>query len=77
MANSPAPIPLFLALDTLNGTLKAGTCPHCVVEEPLGRPERAWDIAGDQELDFDRDTLISKLAARGLRVTLKEEYICP
>lgn len=68
---------LFLVLDTNVGTLKAGTCQHCVLEEPPGRPERAWEAEDDSSLDFDRDTLIEKLAARGIQVKLKEQYICP
>jgi hypothetical protein len=59
-----------------DGSLKIGTCEHCVIAEP-GRPARAWDPDGDRELDFDRDTLISRLQALGVQVTIVQEYVCP
>lgn len=58
------------------GALKVGTCAHCVLEEP-GRPARAWDAEGDSALDFERETLLEKLAAFGVVITSKEEYVCP
>src|SRR5580765_118747 len=44
---------LYLKVEA-DGTLKVGTCEHCVVKEPK-RPDRAWNPNGDGELDFDRD----------------------
>lgn len=58
------------------GTLKIGTCEHCVVREP-GRPARAWNANGDAELDFNRDALLEALAHLGVRTTIIEEYVCP
>lgn len=63
---------VFLA----QGTLKIGTCEHCVVHEP-GRPARAWNANGDAELDFDRDALLAALARLGVQTTVLEEYVCP
>lgn len=56
--------------------LRVGSCEHCVIAEP-GRPDRSWDPDGDKELDFDRDTLIRMLAALGVVITDREEYVCP
>jgi hypothetical protein len=58
------------------GTLKIGTCEHCVVREP-GRPARAWNANGDAELDFDRDALLAALTRLGVETTIVEEYVCP
>jgi len=58
------------------GTIKVGTCEHCVVREH-GRPARAWNPDGDMELDFHRDELIARLAALGVQVEITEEYVCP
>jgi hypothetical protein len=58
------------------GTIKAGTCDHCVIREQ-GRPERAWNPDGDRELDFDRDRLIAQLAHLGVVVHIEQEYVCP
>jgi hypothetical protein len=58
------------------GTLKIGTCFHCVVKEP-GRPDRAWEPDGDKELDFDRDQLLARLAALGVTTEITQEYVCP
>lgn len=68
------PIELHIALE--QGMLKIGTCFHCVVREP-GRPDRAWDTDGDNELDFDRDQLLALLAALGVTTEITQEYICP
>jgi len=57
------------------GTIKVGTCEHCVVREH-GRPARAWNPDGE-ELDFHRDELIARLATLGVRVEITEEYVCP
>lgn len=59
-----------------DGTIKIGTCEHCVVQEH-GRPARAWNPDGDTALDFDRDELITRLAALGVQVQITEEYVCP
>ena len=59
-----------------DGSLKIGTCEHCVIEEP-GRPDRAWNPDGDRELDFDRDTLIEQLRTLGVYVDITQEYVCP
>ncbi len=56
---------LFLRL-TADGSLKIGTCEHCVIKEPA-RPERAWPAVRDRELDFDRDALIAALQKLGVR----------
>ena len=58
------------------GTIKIGTCEHCVVREH-GRPDRAWNPDGDRELDFNRDELIARLATLGVQVEITEEYVCP
>ena len=70
----PQATALFVLVEP--GALKVGTCSHCVLEES-GRPARAWDAQGDRELDFDRDRLLEKLAALGVVVVSKEEYMCP
>jgi hypothetical protein len=59
-----------------DGSLKMGTCAHCVIHEQ-GRPERAWDAQGDLELDFDRNALITQLARLGVVVDIQQEYVCP
>ncbi len=66
---------LHLKIDR-DGSLKIGTCEHCVIQE-LGRPERAWNPNGDNELDFDRDTLIQHLRNLGVAVLITQEYVCP
>ena len=58
------------------GTLKIGTCFHCVVKEP-GRTGRAWNADGDKELDFDRDQLLTRLATLGVTTEIIQEYVCP
>lgn len=73
-AECPPPI-LYITLGS-NGSLKAGTCEHCVVYEQ-GRPQRAWDADGDRELDFDRDTLFAYLAELGIVLTDRQAYVCP
>jgi len=70
------PAELHIVLDVKQGTLKIGTCFHCVVREP-GRPGRAWDADGDKELDFDRDQLLTRLAALGVITEVTQEYVCP
>jgi hypothetical protein len=72
---SPHPEVLYLTLGP-DGSLKVGTCEHCVIEE-RGRPERAWDADGDNELDFDRDTLFAYLADLGVVLTNRQAYVCP
>lgn len=72
-ARRPSSLHLLLERD---GVFKIGTCQHCVVFED-GRPERAWDAQGDSELDFPRDELLRRLASRGVRVAVQEEYVCP
>jgi hypothetical protein len=59
-----------------SGSLKIGTCDHCVIREP-GRPERAWNADGDKELDFNRDGLIAQLKTLGVVVHVDQEYVCP
>ncbi|HVU69518.1 MAG TPA: hypothetical protein VHD63_20455 [Ktedonobacteraceae bacterium] len=59
-----------------DGAFKAGTCAHCVIEE-RGRPGRAWDADGDNELDFARDTLFAHLADLGVVLINRKAYICP
>ena len=66
---------LHLKIDR-DGSLKIGTCEHCVIQEP-GRPERAWNPNGDNELDFDRDALIQHLHTLGVAVLITQEYVCP
>lgn len=73
-AGQQTPSELHIVLEA--GTIKVGTCEHCVVREH-GRPERAWNPDGDGELDFNRDELIARLAALGVRVEITEEYVCP
>jgi hypothetical protein len=67
---------LYITLDE-QGQLKIGTCQHCVVEEPMGRPARAWDAEGDKDLDFDRDGLAQALEALGVKVDIESQFICP
>lgn len=67
--------PLHLKIER-DGSLKIGTCEHCVIREP-GRPDRAWNPDGDQELDFDRDTLLRLLKSLGVAVQITQEYVCP
>jgi hypothetical protein len=67
---------LHIVLDVKQGTLKIGTCFHCVVKEP-DRPDRAWNADGDKELDFDRDQLLVRLAVLGVAVEITQEYVCP
>lgn len=69
------PTALYITLSPEH-TVKMGTCEHCVIIE-RGRPERAWDAAGDQDLDFDRDTLFFHLAALGIQITDRCAYVCP
>jgi hypothetical protein len=59
-----------------DGSLKIGTCEHCVVQE-AGRPTRAWDPQGDAELDFDRDGLLATLASLGVQAEVHQQYVCP
>jgi hypothetical protein len=59
-----------------DGSVKIGTCQHCVVREQ-GRPMRAWNACGDTALDFPRDQLIGRLAEFGLQVEIQDEYVCP
>jgi hypothetical protein len=59
-----------------DGSLKIGTCEHCVIRE-LGRPDRAWNADGDRELDFDRDRLLQLLNGLGVSVQITQEYVCP
>lgn len=61
---------------TPGGELKMGTCEHCVAQEQ-GRPARAWEPDGDNDLDFDRDTLIARLAQLGVTVSISQQYVCP
>ena len=67
--------PVYMVV-TRDGSLKIGTCVHCVVHEQ-GRPARAWNADGDADLDFPRDRLIQQLADVGLQVEIADEYICP
>jgi hypothetical protein len=73
-ALGPFPHTLYITLGS-DGLFKAGTCQHCVLEH--GRPGRAWDANGDDELDFDRDTLLAFLAELGVVVTDRHAYVCP
>ena len=70
----PPSTELFVLLQ--QGKLKIGSCEHCVLKEE-GRPDRAWNPDGDNELDFDRDALLAKLAALGVQVESVEEFVCP
>ena len=69
------PVTLYLTVGP-HGEIKMGTCAHCVLEE-RGRPARAWNANGDQDLDFDRDTLLAHLAELGITLTNREAYVCP
>ncbi len=73
---APACLSAELHIVLEQGTLKVGTCFHCVVKES-GRPDRAWDADGDRELDFDRDGLLARLAALGVTTEITQEYVCP
>ncbi|WP_156025394.1 hypothetical protein [Thermogemmatispora carboxidivorans] len=66
---------LYLALSA-DGSWKVGTCRACVLQE-RERPERAWDAAGDRELDFDREALFAHLEAFGVQMARQQAYICP
>jgi hypothetical protein len=72
--SSSSLLPLFLCLDP-DGSLKMGTCEHCVVEQ--GRPKRAWDANGDADLDFDRDRFLAEMKTLGVEIEILQEYICP
>jgi hypothetical protein len=74
-ATGPSAPVLHLTI-AADGSLKIGTCEHCVIWEP-SRPERAWNPNGDSELDFDRDTLIQRLRDLGITVQITQEYVCP
>lgn len=65
---------LFVLLE--NGTLKIGSCEHCVTQEH-GRPDRAWNPNGDAELDFDRDAFLAAMRSLGVSVEVTQEYVCP
>lgn len=73
-ASPHQPAELHIMLE--QGVLKIGTCYHCVVKEP-GRPDRAWNADGDNELDFDRDQLLARLATLGVTTEIIQEYVCP
>lgn len=75
-STAPAGQPIELHIVLENGLLKIGTCEHCVVRE-RGRPDRAWNADGDKELDFDRDGLLTRLAALGVTTEITQEYVCP
>jgi hypothetical protein len=77
-SQAPGPLPPAPALFVLvaPGALRVGSCVHCVIHEP-GRPERSWEPNGTSELDFDRDAFLAKLAALGVVITDREEYVCP
>src|SRR5260370_32111796 len=69
------PHTLYITLGP-EGSFKAGTCEHCVIEE-YGRPPRAWDADGDSALDFERDTLFAYLSDLGIVFTNRQTYVCP
>ena len=75
-STAPAGQPVELHIVLEQGTLKIGTCFHCVVKE-LGRPDCAWNADGDKELDFDRDQLLARLATFGVTTEITQEYVCP
>jgi hypothetical protein len=70
-----APRTLYITLGP-DGSVKMGTCAHCVVLE-VGRPERAWDAQGDADLDFERETLFALLEDFGVQITEREAFVCP
>lgn len=70
-----SPRTLYIALGP-DGSFKAGTCAHCVIEE-RERPARAWEADGDRALDFDRESLLAELAALGVQLTNRRAYVCP
>lgn len=76
MVTRPGQPPSELHIVLEQGTLKIGTCFHCVVRES-GRPDRAWNADGDKELDFDRDQLLAHLATLGVITEITQEYVCP
>lgn len=68
------PHALYITLGP-NGSVKIGTCAHCVLEP--GRPARAWDADGDRALDFDRETLFALLGDLGIQIVERQAYVCP
>src|SRR5690349_2657373 len=66
---------LHVAIDT-DASYKIGTCQHCVLFEH-GRPDRAWDADGDNDLDFDRDAYFALLAKLGIVPIDRQAYVCP
>ena len=68
------PHTLYITLGR-DGEFKAGTCPHCVLEP--GRPARAWEARGDQDLDFARDALFAALGELGIIIVERYAYVCP
>jgi hypothetical protein len=74
-AQEKNPCTVYISLGP-EGTFKAGTCAHCVIQE-RGRPARAWDADGDRDLDFARDQLFAELAALGVVLTNRQAYVCP
>lgn len=70
-----APLTLYVTVDA-DGLIKMGTCAHCIIDERL-RPDRSWDTSGDQDLDFDRETLFASLAELGITLTHRQAYVCP
>jgi hypothetical protein len=78
-AEAGLPFPLAQALHVsieADASYKVGTCEHCVLWEH-GRPDRAWDADGDEELDFDRDWYFTLLTKLGIVMTDRQAYVCP
>jgi len=58
-------------------TAQIGTCRHCVVEE-RGRTADSKDPDPQRsELDFPLDELLRRFAAKGLRVEIVDQSVCP
>ena len=69
-----SPRTLYISLGA-DGTFKAGTCSHCILER--GRPRSAWNADGDRDLDFARETLLAELATLGVQILERQAYVCP
>ncbi|GCE15071.1 hypothetical protein [Tengunoibacter tsumagoiensis] len=74
-ASFPRAPELHIAIES-DASYKIGTCEHCVLFEQ-GRPDRAWDAEGDNDLDFNRDHYFSLLTKLGIVMNDRQAYVCP
>jgi hypothetical protein len=60
-----------------DGTAQFGTCRHCVVEEKGRGDDAQTPDVRESGLDFPRDALLQRLAAKGLRLRIVDQFVCP